>query len=392
MHTPLRFQGLPDYAFPRLRTLLDSHAPGGEPVDMTIGEPKHPMPDFVGPVLAAALAGFSRYPPNDGTPELLAAIAAWIARRYGVAVAPDCLMALNGTREGLFNAAVALIPEAKRGKRPAVLIPNPFYQVYALGALAVGAERVYVPATAATGFLPDYGGLAPEVLDRTVAAFLCSPANPQGAVAGRDTWADLLALAEKHDFRVFADECYAEIWRDAPPPGVLEVAAATAADPERVLAFHSLSKRSNLPGLRSGFVAGGPQAIAAIRKLRAFAGAPLPLPLQRVAEACWQDEAHVEASRALYQAKFADAGRIFAGLQGFRTPEGGFFLWMPVEDGEDAALRLWRETGVRTLPGAYLAREAGGANPGKGYIRVALVAPQDDTRRGLMRLRDCLYG
>jgi aspartate/methionine/tyrosine aminotransferase len=392
MHTPLRFQGLPDYAFPRLRTLLDSHAPGGEPVDMTIGEPKHPMPDFVGPVLAAALAGFSRYPPNDGTPELLAAIAAWIARRYGVAVAPDCLMALNGTREGLFNAAVALIPEAKRGKRPAVLIPNPFYQVYALGALAVGAEPVYVPATAATGFLPDYGGLAPEVLDRTVAAFLCSPANPQGAVAGRDTWADLLALAEKHDFRVFADECYAEIWRDAPPPGVLEVAAATAADPERVLAFHSLSKRSNLPGLRSGFVAGGPQAIAAIRKLRAFAGAPLPLPLQRVAEACWQDEAHVEASRALYQAKFADAGRIFAGLQGFRTPEGGFFLWMPVEDGEDAALRLWRETGVRTLPGAYLAREAGGANPGKGYIRVALVAPQDDTRRGLMRLRDCLYG
>jgi aspartate/methionine/tyrosine aminotransferase len=392
MHTPLRFQGLPDYAFPRLRTLLDSHAPGGEPVDMTIGEPKHPMPDFVGPILAAALAGFSRYPPNDGTPELLAAIAAWIARRYGVAVAPDRLMALNGTREGLFNAAVALIPEAKRGKRPAVLIPNPFYQVYALGALAVGAEPVYVPATAATGFLPDYGGLAPEVLDRTVAAFLCSPANPQGAVAGRDTWADLLALAEKHDFRVFADECYAEIWRDAPPPGVLEVAAATAADPERVLAFHSLSKRSNLPGLRSGFVAGGPQAIAAIRKLRAFAGAPLPLPLQRVAEACWQDEAHVEASRALYQAKFADAGRIFAGLQGFRAPEGGFFLWMPVEDGEDAALRLWRETGVRTLPGAYLAREAGGANPGKGYIRVALVAPQDDTRRGLMRLRDCLYG
>jgi N-succinyldiaminopimelate aminotransferase len=392
MHTPLRFQGLPDYAFPRLRKLLDSHAPGGEPVDMTIGEPKHPMPDFVGPILAASLAGFNRYPPNDGTPELLAAIAAWIVRRYGVAVAPDRLMALNGTREGLFNAAVALIPEDKRGKRPAVLIPNPFYQVYALGALAVGAEPVYVPATAATGFLPDYGGLAPEVLDRTVAAFLCSPANPQGAVAGRDTWADLLALAEKHDFRVFADECYSEIWRDAPPPGVLEAAAATAADPERVLAFHSLSKRSNLPGLRSGFVAGGPQAIAAIRKLRAFAGAPLPVPLQRVAEACWQDEAHVEASRALYQAKFADAGRIFSGLQGFRTPEGGFFLWMPVEDGEDAALRLWRETGVRTLPGAYLAREAGGSNPGKGYIRVALVAPQDDTQRGLMRLRDCLYG
>jgi aspartate/methionine/tyrosine aminotransferase len=273
-----------------------------------------------------------------------------------------------------------------------VLIPNPFYQVYALGALAVGAEPVFVPATAATGFLPDYASLPRDTLDRTVAAFLCSPGNPQGAVASRDYWADLLMLAERHDFRVFADECYAEVWREAPPPGALEVAAASGADPERVLAFHSLSKRSNLPGLRSGFVAGGPKAIAAVRKLRAFAGAPLPLPLQKVAEACWQDEAHVDASRALYQAKFRDAAAVFAGLQGFRSPDGGFFLWMPVEDGEAAALRLWRDTGVRVLPGAYLGREAAGENPGKGYIRVALVAPRDDTQRGLSRLRDCLYG
>jgi aspartate/methionine/tyrosine aminotransferase len=300
-------------------------------------------------------------------------------------------MALNGTREGLFNAAVALIPEDKRGKRPAVLIPNPFYQVYALGALAMGAEPVYVPATAATGFLPDFASLPRDILDRTVAAFLCSPANPQGAVATADHWADLLALAETHDFRVLADECYAEIWRDTAPPGVLQVAQATGADPERVLAFHSLSKRSNLPGLRSGFVAGGRDSIAALRKLRSFAGAPLPLPLQKVAEACWQDEAHVAASRALYQAKFADADRIFAGLQGYHSPAGGFFLWLPVEDGEQAALKLWRETGVRVLPGGYLARDAGGQNPGHGYIRVALVAPQDDTQRGLTALRDCLY-
>ncbi len=392
MHIPLRFQGLPDYAFPRLRKLLDGYAPGAEPIDMTIGEPKHPMPDFVGPILAASLPGFGRYPPNDGTPDLLAAIAGWLHRRYGVTLVPDRLMVLNGTREGLFNAAVALIPEDKRGRRPIVLIPNPFYQVYAVGALAAGAEPVYVPASAATGFLPDFGSLPAEVLDRTVAAFLCSPANPQGAVASREYWADLLSLADAHDFRVFADECYSEVWRDAAPPGVLEVAAATGADPERVLAFHSLSKRSNLPGLRSGFVAGGPQAIAAIRKLRAFAGAPLPLPLQHVAEACWQDETHVEASRALYQAKFRDAASIFAGLQGFRNPEGGFFLWMPVEDGEQAALRLWRQTGVKVLPGAYLGRDSAGENPGKRYIRVALVAPQDDTQRGLSQLRDCLYG
>ena len=392
MTGPTRFSSLPDYAFPRLRKLLDSHAPGAAPITMTIGEPRHPMPSFVGPILAENLAGFGVYPPNDGTPALLGAISAWLMRRYGVALAEDRLMVLNGTREGLFNAAVALCPEAKGGKRPAVLMPNPFYQVYAVAALAMGAEPVYVPATAATGHLPDIGALPAEVLDRTAIVYLCSPANPQGAVASRNYWADLLSLAEKHDFRIFADECYSEIWRDAPPPGILQVADAVQADPERVLAFHSLSKRSNLPGLRSGFVAGGTDAIARLRQLRSFAGAPLPLPIQKVSEAAWSDEGHVLANQALYQAKFADAARIFAGLQGFQVPEGGFFLWLPVPDGEQAALKLWTETGVRVLPGAYLGREAGGENPGRGYIRVALVAPQDETLRGLTRLRDCLYG
>jgi aspartate/methionine/tyrosine aminotransferase len=391
MAFPERFSNLPDYAFPRLRKLLDAHPPGGEPIAMTIGEPRHAMPDFVGPILAANLSGFGVYPPNDGTPELLAAISGWIARRYGVQVAENRLMVLNGTREGLFNALIALCPETKRGKTPAVLVPNPFYQVYAVAALTVGAEPIYVPATAATGFLPDYSSLPTEVLDRVAVAYICSPSNPQGAVASRDYLADLLALAEKHDFTVFADECYSEIWRDTPPPGILDVAAATGANPERVVAFHSLSKRSNLPGLRSGFVAAGPASMERIRKLRAFAGAPLPLPLQRVAEACWQDDAHVAASRALYQEKFADADAVFAGMQGYQPPGGGFFLWLPVEDGEQAALKLWRETGVRVLPGAYLSRDAGGDNPGTGYIRVALVAPRQETQRGLTQLRDCLY-
>lgn len=392
MAFPERFSNLPDYAFPRLRKLLDAHAPGGEPIAMTIGEPRHEMPEFVGRILTENLAGFGVYPPNDGTPELLAAISGWIARRYGVTVGENRLMVLNGTREGLFNALIALCPETKRGKTPAVLIPNPFYQVYAVAALTVGAEPVYVPATAATGFLPDYASLAPDLLDRVAVAYICSPSNPQGAVAPKGYLADLLALAERHDFTVFADECYSEIWREAPPPGILEVAQATGADPERVAAFHSLSKRSNLPGLRSGFVAAGPASMERIRKLRAFAGAPLPLPLQRVAEAVWQDEAHVTASRALYQQKFADAGQVFAGMQGFQLPGGGFFLWLPVEDGEAAALKLWQRTGVRVLPGAYLSRNAGGQNPGKGYIRVALVAPREETQRGLIRLRDCLYG
>ncbi|MEY4982704.1 MAG: hypothetical protein RIR62_970 [Pseudomonadota bacterium] len=392
MQFPERFSNLPDYAFPRLRKLLDPHAPGADPVTMTIGEPRHPMPDFVGRIMADSLAGFGVYPPNDGTPELLAAISGWLARRYSVTVADNRLMVLNGTREGLFNAAVALCPEAKGGKRPVVLMPNPFYQVYAVAALAMGAEPIYVPATAATGFLPDYAGLPPDVLDRVAIAYLCSPANPQGAIAPFDYLAGLMALAERHDFRIFADECYSEIWRDAPPPGALQVAAGTGTDPERVFVFHSLSKRSNLPGLRSGFVAGGAQGIARIRQLRAFAGAPLPLPVQRVSEAAWSDEGHVRDNLALYHEKFRIADEVFSGVQGFRNPEGGFFLWLPCEDGEAAALRLWTKAGVRVLPGAYLSREVAGENPGKAYIRVALVAPAEETRRGLTRLRDCLYG
>ncbi len=389
MAFPERFSNLPDYAFPRLRKLLDAYAPGGESIAMTIGEPKHPMPEFVGPILAENLAGFGVYPPNDGTPGLLAAIAGWIGRRYDVTLDENRLMALNGTREGLFNAAVALCPETKNGRRPVVLMPNPFYQVYALGALTVGAEPVYVPATAATGFLPDYAALPRDILDRTAIAYICSPANPQGAVAGRDYLAGLMALAETHDFTVFSDECYSEIWREAPPPGLLDV--ARDADPERVVVFNSLSKRSNLPGLRSGFVAAGRDSMIRIRQLRAFAGAPMPLPLQKVAEAAWSDEAHVVASRALYQQKFQTAARVFAGVQGFRNADGGFFLWLPVGDGEAAALKLWRETGVRVLPGAYLSREGAGGNPGNDYIRVALVAPEEETQRGLTLLRDCLY-
>ena len=396
MAFPERFSNLPDYAFPRLRKLLDAHAPGGPALHMTIGEPRHPMPDFVAPIMAANIQGFNSYPPNDGTPELLTAISRWIERRYAARVSESRIMALNGTREGLFNAALAVAPERKNGQTPVVLMPNPFYQVYTVAAVTTGAEPVYVPAIAANGYLPDYAALPAEVLNRVTIAYLCSPANPQGAVASREYWKTLLTLAEKHDFVIFADECYCEIWRSAAPVGILQMAEAVGANPERVFAFHSLSKRSNLPGLRSGFVAGGEKGVAQIRKLRAFAGAPLPLPIQRVSEAAWADEAHVAANRALYQQKFALADEIFAGLQGFKTPEGGFFLWLPVDDGETAAVKLWRETGVRVLPGAYLSRDVTasdgvGQNPGKAYIRVALVAEKQEMQRGLLQLRDCLY-
>jgi aspartate/methionine/tyrosine aminotransferase len=390
---PERFSDLPEYAFPRLRTLLDSFEPGADPIVMTIGEPRHAFPDFAGDIIADSLDGFGRYPPNDGTPALQKSIAQWIERRFGVAVAPDrAILPLNGTREGLFNACLALCPERKAGKRPVVLMPNPFYQVYAVAALAVGADPVYVPATDETGNLPDYAALPKDVLDRVAIAYICSPANPQGAVADRAYWQALLNLAEAHDFKVFADECYSEIYRDTPPVGALQVAHEMGIDPERVVIFHSLSKRSNMPGLRSGFAAGGLESVARLKQLRAYAGAPLPLPLQAVATRAWADEAHVEASRALYQRKYRIADEVFADTPGYAGPEAGFFLWLRVADGEAAALKLWREAGVRVLPGAYLAREVDGVTPGADRIRVAMVAEENEMREGLIRLKACLYG
>lgn len=389
---PERFSNLPAYAFPRLRALLDPHAPGGDVLHMTIGEPKHAFPAWVADVIAEHSAEFNKYPPNEGSPELLQSIATWLQKRYGVEVSPtEQIMALNGTREGLYNAAMALCPEELGGKPPAILIPNPFYQVYAVAAHSIGAEPVFVPATAESGYLPDYTALPPEVLNRTAIAYLCSPSNPQGAVASRAYWHDLLGLAEKYNFQIFADECYSEIYRDAPPVGGLQMAAEFGADPERVVVFHSLSKRSNLAGLRSGFVASGPQSIARVKQLRAYAGAPLPLPLQRAATKVWADEAHVIENRALYAEKFEMVDEIFAGVSGYNSPEAGFFLWLDVGDGKAAALKLWRDTGVRVLPGAYLSRDVQGENPGKKYIRVALVAPKNEAEQGLIRLRDCLF-
>ncbi|MBT3141896.1 aspartate aminotransferase [Phaeobacter gallaeciensis] len=392
MDFPERFSNLPAYAFPRLRALLDHHQPGGDVVHMTIGEPKHAFPAWVPDVIMENAAGFQGYPPNDGSDDLRGAISDWIKRRYGVAMdANTQVMALNGTREGLYNAAMALCPEQKNGQKPIVLSPNPFYQVYMVAAISVGAEPRFVPATAATNHLPDYTSLPEDVLNRTAVAYICSPANPQGAVASRDYWADLIRLAEQYDFRIFADECYSEIYRNEAPTGVLSVAQELGADPERVVLFNSLSKRSNLAGLRSGLVAGGPETIKRIKQLRAYSGAPLPAPLQAVATRVWADEVHVEENRALYREKFEIADEILGGVQGYQSPEAGFFLWLPVDNGEQAALKLWQETGVRVLPGAYLAQGDPGQNPGEGYIRAAMVAPKTDTQRGLTMLRDCLY-
>lgn len=392
MNFPERFSNLPAYAFPRLRDLLASHAPGGDEILMTIGEPKHAFPPWIIDVITDSASGFNKYPQNEGTDPLRTAIADWVAQRYGVTLdAGRNVIALNGTREGLYNAAMALCPETKNGQKPVILTPNPFYQVYMVAALSVGAEPVFVSATAATNHLPDYAALGPDILNRTAIAYVCSPANPQGAVADRDYWADLIALAEQYDFRIFADECYSEIYRDTPPVGALQVAKELGTDPERVTIFHSLSKRSNLPGLRSGFAAGGEKSITALKQLRMYAGSPLPAPLQAAATAAWSDEDHVKENRALYREKYAIADEVFGAVQGYQAPEAGFFLWLPVENDETATVKLWKETGVKVLPGSYLAQGGPGENPGTGFIRAAMVAPKEDMRRGLERLRDCLY-
>lgn len=392
---PERFSNLPEYAFPRLRTLLDVHAPGGDVIHMTIGDPKHDFPAWVTDEIVAHADGFRNYPTNEGAPELLGAMANWVKFRFDVDIDPATqLLALNGTREGLYNAAMALGPETKNGQSPIVLIPNPFYQAYAVAALSVGATPMYLPATQDNNFLPDFAGLSPDILNRVTIAYLCSPSNPQGAVASRDYWETLIGLAEQYDFKVFADECYSEIYREEgkPPVGALTVARDMGADPERIVVFHSLSKRSNLAGLRSGFAASGPENIRRMRLQRSYSGTPVPQPLQMASARVWSDEDHVIASRALYQAKFRAADEILGNVPGYFPTQAGFFLWLPVEDGEEAAVKLWTKTGVRVLPGSYLAREADGFNPGAQYIRAAMVAPIEEMKRGLIQLRDCLYG
>ena len=276
--------------------------------------------------------------------------------------------------------------------RPVILLPNPFYQCYAASILAAGAEPVFVPALAENGFLPDYTSLPHAILHRASSAFLCSPSNPEGACASEEYWRTLFALADRYDFTVFADECYADIWFDEPPACALPVRFAQSGGFERLLTFHSLSKRSALPGLRSGIVAGDPALIAKFRALRNYAGPQVPMPIMAASAAAWNDEVHVEANRAAYADRFRLAARVLGNRFNLRLPAGGFFLWLDVGDGEAAALKLWREAGIRVLPGAYMGRETEPgnprSNPGFRYIRVALVHELSTIEATLDRLAD----
>ncbi len=384
-----RFDALPLSPFTRLNKLLEGVKPGASPIHMHLGEPQHAVPPFVGEILAKHTADFGRYPPIVGPEHLRKAIAAWLTRRYRLAAnAIDIdrhILPLVGTREGLFSAAFATVPEDKRGQKPAVLIPNPFYQCYAAAALSAGAEPIYVNATRESNFLPDFASLPRDTLARTAAVYMCSPSNPEGAAAKDETWRRLFELADEFEFTVLADECYTEIYADTPPAGALAARHRMHGDFSRLLSFHSLSKRSNLPGLRSGFVTGDATLIARFREFRNVAGSQLPLPIAAVSTAAWSDEAHVEENRALYAAKFDLAKSRIGNRFGFRVPEGGFFLWLDVGDGVEAATKLWREGGVRVLPGSYLARDTAEGNPGKSFIRVALVNDFATTSEALDR-------
>jgi succinyldiaminopimelate transaminase len=392
MRNPL-LDALPPYPFERLRTLLgDVPAPAGvAPITLTIGEPQHQPPSLIARALAENAHLWNSYAPVDGSPGFRAAVAAWLQRRYDLrpdAIDPDRhVLPLAGAREGLYLAGALAVPPAKRGKRPLVIVPNPFYQPYAAAAAATAAEPLYLPALPENDYLPDIAGLTPDVLERTALVYLCSPVNPQGTMASLAYWQRLIRLAREHDFVIAADECYAELYDREPPPGILEAAREMGGSLANLLTFHTLSKRSSAPGLRSGFVAGDPELIAQFKRFRSYACVFLSHPVLAASEALWRDEAHVDENRRRYRRKIDMAEELLAGRARFYRPPGGFFLWLHVGDGEAAARRLWAEAGLRVLPGAYLARDVPGQpNPGAAYVRVALVHDEDTTREALTRL------
>lgn len=402
---PGRMALAPPSAFERLARLLEGVTPksfpiGNAPVAMTVGEPQDDPPQFVTNIVSANARAFGRYPPIAGTPEFRASAAAWACRRFNLpagAIDPDRqILPLNGSREGLFLTLPAIMPESKYGGRPVVLAPNPFYVTYPAAALASGAEIYYVDARPENGFLPDFTTVPEDVLRRTVAAFFCSPSNPEGGCATRERWLQVFALADQYDFLVLADECYCEIYIGAAPVGAMDVRHHSSGGLDRLLSFHSLSKRSNVPGMRSGFVAGAAELIAAVTRFRNTCAPQVPIPVLRASAAAWDDEAHVEQNRARYRERFEIARRVLGNHRGFRLPEGGFYIWLDVGDGPGFARALFHETGVRVLPGAFMSVERvpgdPASNPGFPYVRLALVHDARTVTAALERIADFLQG
>ena len=388
---------LTDYPFDRLRALLKNiEGPKNKaPMIMSLGEPQHPPPTLLMKTVNKHADQWAKYPPMAGTPDILNAIKDWMIRHYGLkseTINPEKnIVVVSGTREALYMAGAIAIPPLKHKRQPIVLIPNPFYQVYIGSALMNRAKSVYMSATKENGFLPDFQSLDEDTLSRTALAFLCSPSNPQGAVANLEYLKKAILLAREYDFVLAIDECYAEIYDTARPPGGLEACQALGNNYQNVLVFHSLSKRSSAPGLRSGFVAGDQNLIQKFKILRNYGGASVPGPLMAASAALWKDNKHVEKNRALYRQKFDCADQILTGKFDYYRPAGGFYLWLNVGNGEAATKMLWEKAGIRVIPGSYLARkDKSGENPGAEFIRIALVQKPEFIHEALVRAIDTL--
>ncbi|HEY0825634.1 MAG TPA: succinyldiaminopimelate transaminase [Ramlibacter sp.] len=372
---------LQPYPFERLRQLFAGVTPSAahRPISLGIGEPKHPTPAFIKQALAAAMeipgSDLAGYPPTAGTPQLRGACAEWLQRRYGLAVdAATQVLPVNGSREALFAFAQTVIDPT----RPAVVVcPNPFYQIYEGAALLAGAQPFYAPSDPARNFAVDWDSVPEATWAKTQLLYVCSPGNPTGAVMPLDEWRKLFALQDRHGFVIASDECYSEIYfRDEPPLGGLEAAAKLGrADFRGLVAFTSLSKRSNVPGMRSGFVAGDAQLLRQFLLYRTYHGSAMSPVVQAASIAAWKDEAHVVENRELYRRKFAEVTPVLERVLDVRLPDAGFYLWAGVRGSDTAFARdLLAQYNVTVLPGSYLARESGGANPGAGRVRMALVA------------------
>ena len=391
-----RLSLLHPYPFERLRTLLaDAQPPAGlAHIPLSIGEPKHTPPAFIGQALSGSLDTLGTYPLAIGLPALRAAIGGWLERRFRLpagSVRPgDMVLPVNGTREALFAFVQAAVDvEAAAPSRPLVLMPNPFYQIYEGAALLAGAEPHFLNCTESNGYLPDLDGVPESIWRRCQVLFICSPGNPTGAVMPQSHMRRALDLSQRYGFLVASDECYSEIYFDEsrPPPGLLQVAHAMGnTNFERCVVFHSLSKRSSVPGLRSGFVAGDARVLGAFRLYRTYHGCAVSELIQKASIPAWSDEAHVVENRRLYRDKFARVVPLLRDVLDVQMPDGAFYLWPKVDDDEAFARGLFEQQHVTVVPGTYLARDTASGNPGRGRVRISLVASVDDCVEAARRI------
>lgn len=383
---------LQPYPFEKLKSLFDQVTPNPDlsPIALSIGEPKHPAPEIVLDALRKEMQKVSIYPSTKGLPELRHAISSWACKRFGLSSldSETEILPVNGTREALFAFTQAIID---RDTNPLVISPNPFYQIYEGASYLAGAELFLLPTLEQTGFIPDYDTVPEDVWQRCQLLFICSPGNPTGAVTPIETLKKLISLADKYDFVIASDECYSEIFcqEDTAPVGLLEACADLGRnDYKRCVVFHSLSKRSNLPGLRSGFVAGDASIMSSFLQFRTYHGCAMSVQNQLASIAAWQDEAHVLENRHAYQKKFNAVLEILSPVMNIQQTDASFYLWpeTPITD-EDFAQGLFKEEHVTVLPGSYLSRTIDGLNPGANRIRMALVAPEADCIEAAHRIK-----